>query len=119
MSRILLTLALVCCAAACGNDGGLKPIPDMQSVDLPMPLVACKDTSECPGPSFVCAYKIADGCSAMGHCAPVRTPTCASITELCGCDGKLVEGGPCFFEDGYAGGPTNGQPLSACVDAGP
>jgi hypothetical protein len=78
----------------------------------------CVDTSECPGPAFVCAYKIAEGCAATGHCAPVATPTCASIVELCGCNGKLVPSGPCFYADGYAGGATKSTDVGACGDGG-
>jgi len=118
MSRILLTLALVFGAAACDDGGG-----PTQSIDMRYSFedggAPCKTNTDCPSNLFVCAYKIADGCSAVGHCAPVSTPTCASITELCGCDGNPVPSGACFYAAGYAGGPTTGEPLGACADAGP
>ena len=78
----------------------------------------CVDNSDCPSPEYICAYKIADGCAAKGYCAHVAVPTCASVVELCGCDGKEVISGPCNFADGYASGPTTGAPISACGDGG-
>jgi len=78
---------------------------------------SCADNSDCGSAQYLCAFKIADGCSAKGHCAHVATPTCASIVELCGCNGQKVPSGPCYYADGYAGGPTTGA--TSCADAGP
>jgi hypothetical protein len=105
--------AAACNAGVCGP----KTIPDGAS---------CVRDSDCaqtataaPNGAFgarVCAYKIADGCAATGRCATIPSPTCASFTELCGCDGSPVRAGSCFYADGYAGGPTTGATL--CADGG-
>src|SRR5579871_6196873 len=50
--------------------------------------------------AWVCAYKIADGCSAKGTCMQIPSTTCASFEELCGCDGQLVRAGACFYASG-------------------
>jgi hypothetical protein len=77
---------------------------------------ACVGNADCASPTLLCAYPIADGCAAKGHCARVATPTCASVIELCGCDGKKVLSGPCYFQAGFASGPTTGAKL--CGDGG-
>ncbi|HEY2746893.1 MAG TPA: hypothetical protein VGL86_19860 [Polyangia bacterium] len=113
-----------------GNDAGIDGGPlhcGGPHLDLSVPDGApCIRDSDCeptpepaPNGAFgarVCAYKIADGCAATGHCASLPSPTCASFTELCGCDGNPVRAGACFYADGYAGGPTTGA--SVCGDDG-
>jgi hypothetical protein len=105
---------------AFGCSSGPSPQPDAASPDLRSEDAGapCVDTSNCAA-SEVCAYPLADGCSAKGHCIPVAQPTCASFTELCGCDGTIVRGGGCFYPPGFAGGPTKGDPITACMDGGP
>jgi len=78
----------------------------------------CVHDTDCPAPDFTCAYAIADGCAAKGHCARFATPTCASIVLLCGCDGSKVPSGACFYQPGYAGGPTTGAGALTCGDGG-
>lgn len=99
----------------CGDDVGSS---HDAGADLSVPVGGqpCVRNDDCPSAAFVCAFKIADGCAATGHCAPIPMPTCASFTELCGCDGSPVRAGGCFYADGYAGGPTTGA--SFCADDG-
>jgi hypothetical protein len=112
--------------AACGGTGhgdrdlGFGPDVDQKAAadDLPLVETACVTNDDCSSASEVCAYPLADGCAAKGHCVPVATPTCASIVELCGCDGTVVPGGSCFYDPGYAGGPTTGGAEPACGDGG-
>jgi hypothetical protein len=99
-------------ALICGCDDSNTGSPDLRSVEGE----ACVHDADCGSQSYVCAYKIADGCAAKGHCAHVATPTCASITFLCGCDGTKVPSGACYYAAGYAGGPTSGA--SVCTDGG-
>lgn len=88
-----------------GNDFGVPPLEG----------AACVRDADCKSPSLLCAYKIGD-CAAKGHCAKVATPTCASFVPLCGCDGRTVKSGACFYQPGYASGPTKGAPV--CSDGG-
>jgi hypothetical protein len=76
---------------------------------------SCVTKADCGGPQYVCAYPVADGCQAKGHCATVVAP-CDAIREVCGCDGKPVETGDCFYAVGYASGPTTGARV--CGDGG-
>lgn len=107
IASLFLALALVS-----GCDDGGNDSPDLRTVEG----LACESNNDCGSQFYLCAYKIADGCAAKGHCAHVAEPTCASITELCGCDGKMVPSGACFYADGYAGGPTTGAKV--CGDGG-
>ena len=104
-SCVVALLAVGCGGGSKGGDSG---------TDLSAPVVtsqSCRDSSDCASGQS-CAYKIADGCAATGHCATVPEPSCDSIVELCGCDGKVAASGPCIFPDGYAGSPTTGAPYS-------
>jgi hypothetical protein len=79
----------------------------------------CVKDSDCKSTSstlLLCAYKISDGCGAKGHCAVLPSPTCASFTPLCGCDGSEVRSGSCMYAAGYASGPTTGKQF--CSDGG-
>ncbi len=79
----------------------------------------CVRDTDCPSNEYGCGYKIADGCSAIGHCARIPSPTCGAIIILCGCDGSEVRSGACFYADGFAGGPTTGASSLSCHDGGP
>jgi hypothetical protein len=105
-------LAFLFVALVSGCDDGGNDSPDLRTVDG----LDCSSDAECGSQFYVCAYKISDGCAAKGKCAHVSVPTCASILELCGCDGKPVRAGACFYADGYAGGPTTGAKV--CSDGG-
>jgi hypothetical protein len=61
-----------------------------------------------------CVYRIADGCSATGHCADVVEPVSGVYVPLCGCHGEAHAGGG--YASGYASGPTTGATF--CDDAG-
>ncbi|HZS40105.1 MAG TPA: hypothetical protein VFF06_24915 [Polyangia bacterium] len=123
-SSLAVVCLLMCVPAGCntnGNnaqdDGGADLRSNVEDAGGP-----CVVDTDCPSTStefFVCAYKIADGCSAHGRCAPIHVPTCASFIELCGCDGSKVRSGSCMYQDGYAGGPTTGSPGPTCGDGGP
>ena len=112
MKLAMLMLILITVLPGCGDatDGG--------GADLSAGGGPCVHDTDCPAPDFTCAYAIADGCSAKGHCARFATPTCASIVELCGCDGSKVPSGACFYQPGYAGGPTTGAGALMCSDGG-
>ena len=114
-AALLLSLCAIGCGSA-ADDGALVDA----GRDLPLVVAGepCVTDSDCPSASLVCAYPLADGCAAKGHCAAVPTPTCASFTVLCGCDGSQVRGGGCFYADGYAGGPTTGGHAPNCSDDG-
>jgi hypothetical protein len=102
-------------AAGCGDDHeGPNVGPDMTVITDGDP---CVTNADCKSNQYVCAYKIGD-CAAKGHCAHVAVPTCASVIELCGCDGKPVISGPCNFQSGFASGPTTGTPASMCGSDG-
>jgi hypothetical protein len=122
------TLALCCLLlAACGDDTGLPDhsLPGDLSDTVPtagLTNTPCTIDPDCAvlgnANSWVCSYRIADGCSATGHCSGVPKPACAMYSELCGCDGKVVRGGPCEYPNGYAGGPTTGKLFLECADGG-
>ncbi len=107
-SMMVMLVLLLLAPLGCGDDGSDGARDAGRDLEVLVGGEPCVVDDDCPGPSFVCAYKIADGCAAKGHCAPVPEPTCASFTILCGCDGSQVRGGGCFYADGYAGGPTTG-----------
>lgn len=73
---------------------------------------SCATDNDCPSPYYRCAYPVADGCSAVGTCQAYSLPACGAMTELCGCNGKLVVSG-CTYPEGAASGPTLGKPYSA------
>jgi hypothetical protein len=113
MRALSIATILAAAIAGCGNDQGGGQL------DLGMPTLegaACVTDGDCKAPTLLCAYKIADGCGAKGHCAKVATPTCASFIPLCGCDGQTVKSGACFYQPGYASGPTTGMQM--CNDGG-
>jgi len=68
----------------------------------------------CPkcGKGMTCAFRITDGCSAVGTCVniPVPSPCWAIISAIaCGCDGRTVEwenGCMPDLPDGYAPTPV-------------
>lgn len=116
IKRWSFMLFLIAAPLGCGDDN--HDIRDAGGMDLPAVVGGepCLTDNDCPSASFVCAYKVADGCAAKGHCAPLPMPTCASFTELCGCNGSPVRAGGCFYADGYAGGATTGATF--CPDDG-
>ena len=112
--RLVLIVLLAVLPIGCNDN-----VEDHGPGDLSAPIGEgdpCNSNADCSSPLLLCAFPIADGCAAKGHCARVATPTCASIVELCGCDGKTVASGPCYFQPGFAGGPTTGAKL--CGDGG-
>jgi hypothetical protein len=116
LNRFFFVLLLLAAPFGCGDhECGTTAF---YSGDMSVPVGGgdCVTDRDCPSPSFVCAYKIGDGCAAKGHCAPLPMPTCASFTPLCGCDGTQVRAGSCFYESGYASGPTTGATF--CPDDG-
>jgi hypothetical protein len=115
--KLLITIISGIIVAGCGGNDATSGQDMTTNLDMTIGQ-PCIDTSQCPGPNFVCAFQIADGCAAKGHCMPVATPTCASILLLCGCDGRTVPSGPCYFAPGYAGGATTGASAPACLDGG-
>ena len=99
---------------ACGFPGA--PVALRASGSCP-PRVgnACASPSDCD-PAALCAYAIADGCSAKGTCvAPDHA--CVDTSQIaCGCDGALV-GLACIYGSGNAAAPV--AALGACPhDAG-
>jgi hypothetical protein len=76
----------------------------------------CVTQLDCKSGSFVCAYPIKDGCSAVGHCALIHTPTCAHERYVCGCHGESVNDSDCYYEQGMAGAPVSSTTF--CGDGG-
>jgi hypothetical protein len=107
--KLALAMALLLLPLGCGSnsvDGG----KDLGAGDGQ----PCVTQYDCPGPQYVCAYPIADGCKAKGHCVTMPAETCQLVTMLCGCGMEVAAG--CFYPDGYAGGPTTGARF--CGDGG-
>jgi len=105
-------------AAPLGCGDGNHDLRDGGGMDLPAQADGqpCVTDADCMSASLLCTYKIADGCAAKGHCARIHTPTCAHVNYLCGCNGRPVPSSDCFYETGYAGGPTTGALV--CPDDG-
>jgi hypothetical protein len=113
--KLALILGIVCGVTACGaTDGSHEPDlqagADMRSLASDMRSLAnqgkaCVTDDDCDSPDYKCSYPIADGCSAKGQCRAVPEPSCTVIALSCGCDGKAVPSGICFYDSGYAGGP--------------
>jgi hypothetical protein len=114
MRKLVLVLGLLLAAlsAACANDNGVTGggAPDMFAGTDLRSLAnqgqACVSDDDCGSADYRCSYAIADGCSAKGECRAVPEPSCTLITLACGCDGKGVPNSACFYDSGYAGGPT-------------
>jgi hypothetical protein len=49
----------------------------------------CSTTADCP-PSDVCAFPMADGCSAHGECVALPTVVCDAYAAGCACDGTEI-----------------------------
>jgi hypothetical protein len=118
--RTLLGSILFVAACGGGDDGTsdltVKVPPDLRIAGDGG--AECVHDGDCGDPGYVCAYSIAAGCAAVGHCALLPTPTCQAIVEMCGCAGATVPGGGCFYQAGFAGGPTTGALVPACGDGG-
>jgi hypothetical protein len=114
------TWRFTCVDSPCGGDGGAPPVdggqPCVTNNDCPLLGTIDLDAGIIEPVNQVCAYPMADGCAATGTCMPVPMPTCASIVYYCGCNGQPVAGGGCFYQPGYAGGPTTGA--TDCGDGG-
>jgi len=113
-----MAMMLATAMIGCGDDhnGGDAP-PDMTTPTVQGdPCVKDSDCKSTSSTLLLCAYKISDGCGAKGHCAVLPSPTCASFTPLCGCDGSEVRSGSCMYAAGYASGPTTGKQF--CSDGG-
>ena len=117
MRKLALILGLVCGVAACGGSNGshesgadMQAVTDLQAAadlrSLANQGKACVTDDDCDSPDYKCSYPTADGCSAKGQCRAVPEPSCTSIALACGCDGKAVPTGICFYDSGFAGGPT-------------
>ena len=142
LQRLVLVFGLL--LGACGGSHDTQG-SDMQAVgdmeppicgpghDMLMPGIgqACTTDQDCPQPTggsstagqyLLCNYAVADGCSAKGQCRAVPEPSCTSIALACGCDGKAVPTGICFYDSGFAGGPVepgSHYPADCPVDGGP
>ena len=115
---IAMLLVAAVAHSGCGADCGVGHY-DLQDLSAPAGEGAdCVTDVDCRSPQLLCAYAIADGCAAKGHCARIPTPTCASFAPLCGCDGNTVKSGSCFYQPGFAGGPTTGVAIAECGDGG-
>ena len=126
-----VALALGCAIAvsACGGNDEtiITHDPDMQVADAAPPDLrvdpsvgrACVNDNDCNSPFTLCAFPIADGCSAVGHCR-LSTSPCTAITWSCGCNGQMVISGACEYDDGYAAGPVvpGGNHQDCPVDGG-
>jgi hypothetical protein len=114
LRSIVFMLGCAIAASACGDNETIAHDPDMQSAsdaappDLRVdPSVgrACASDVDCNSPFTLCAFPIAEGCSAVAHCRLSASP-CTALMWACGCDGKMVVSGACEFDDGYAAGPV-------------
>jgi hypothetical protein len=86
--------------------------------DAGMPSVSCESDATC-GAGEHCYFEIGH-CSAIGQC--IKWPLagaaeCNSVEDVCGCDGMQVFAG-CVAPNGFATGPTTGEPGQSCIDAG-
>jgi hypothetical protein len=125
---MILALAVLASCGATAEGGGRDASTDSgESADLTSVVGSpCVTDQDCPpGTQYsppnsaynmrLCVYSIADGCSAVGHCADLQLPECSHLTPLCGCNGSVVRTG-CGYQSGYASGPTTGAPATSCVD---
>ena len=126
LQRLVLVFGLL--LGACGGSHDTQG-SDMQAVgDMEPPICgpghdmlmagigqACTTDQDCPQPTggsstagqyLLCNYAVADGCSAKGQCRLVHMPTCANVTQACGCNGQPVANSACFYDPGFAGGPV-------------
>ena len=88
----------------------------LSCVDTGQEGAACRMASDC-GNDFVCAYKIADGCSAKLACHKMpANPGCDVPLQYCGCDGTTVD---MTCGDSYTFTPVSGLATPRCppVDA--
>ncbi len=83
----------------------------------------CASDADC-GPSGVCGFPIAAGCSATGTCFPSPGATCQAYEAGCACDGSEVNLICNGFPQGYAAKPVahagacDGGSSSECTLAG-
>jgi hypothetical protein len=122
----MLTMLMLITMSACGGNSGIGGNSDAgDDASVRGEGQDCVSDGDCPsavGTYFVCAYAIADGCSAKGHCALLAVPTCAHEINRCGCDGMPVRASDCYYATGYAGGPVAPGPVGngsgICGDGG-
>jgi hypothetical protein len=113
MKRIVLLCAV--CLAACSSSPKVGVDQDASEQDASEQGTSCVIATDCPSNLDHCAYAIADGCGAKGHCmATPGPPYCGALIESCGCDGTIVNGnGDCFLPAGYTTGPSLGNSPTA------
>ena len=75
---VLMLWMLPGCGSA--TSGGADAGADLS---VPADGRSCVRDLDCGSAAFLSAYKIADGCAAVGHCARVATPTCALVHYAC------------------------------------
>jgi hypothetical protein len=79
----------------------------------------CSTDADC-GSGMMCAFKIADGCAAVGSCLtrPSPGPTCNATSLACTCSNQEINVACTIYPSGYASQPV--AQLAACEgpDAG-
>jgi hypothetical protein len=106
--------------ACTGLPNGYSPQPlQYEGPCKAPPPIFCKTQQDCPV-ELVCAFSIAQGCSAQGQCM-MRGPMCNMPSQVgCACDGTDIAYGTCSgVPDGYAPKPFSYPgPCETMVDAG-
>jgi hypothetical protein len=107
---------------ACGSPSGYAPVPVLHTGPCTSPVDAgsCTSDGDCPS-SEMCAFKIADGCSAVGRCLarPAPGPTCNAYSPACTCSNQEINVICTMYPSGYASQPVAHTGACVTLDAGP
>jgi hypothetical protein len=100
-----------------------KPVRYTGTCELAVPDAGatCATDNDCVA-SEMCAFKIADACSATGACVarPPSGPTCQAFSPACTCSNQIINVACTQYPDGYASQPVayRGVCEAGAVDAG-
>jgi hypothetical protein len=87
---------------------GSKPVLHTGACEAPVDAGAsCSTDTDC-GTGKMCAFKIADACSATGTCLvrPAPGPQCAAFSPACTCTDQIINVICTMYPDGYASQPV-------------
>ena len=102
-----------------GGDGG-RCTTNADCGTSPVDAGSCTSDGDCPS-SEMCAFKIADGCSAVGTCLarPAPGPTCNAYSPACTCSNQEINVICTMYPSGYASQPVAHTGACVTIDAGP